>query len=177
MVPSSDCSHGRPAAEMPPSPSLWLSDDRYSDGNEISLLSTSFESGSPSWPTAFRYVEISPVVPLPRCDFNADGVCGESDVDLMYGLGDLSSGVTPQPGDTRFDLNLDGIVDVHDLDQWRADAATINGFATPYLKGDADLNGVVDSGDLNSLALNWRQTPRHGPVVTSRQTALSVPVI
>jgi hypothetical protein len=144
-------------AEMPQSPSLWLSDDTYSDGNEISLFNTSFESGSPSWPIAFRYVEISPVVPLPRCDFNADGICGGSDIDLMYGLGDLITGVTPPPGDTRFDLNLDGIVDVQDLDQWMADAATMNGFSAPYLKGDADLNGVVDADDLNRLALNWRQ--------------------
>ena len=65
--------------------------------------------------------------------------------------------MTPLPGDTRFDLNLDRIVDVQDLDQWMADAATMNGFSAPYLKGDADLNGVVDAGDLNSLALNWRQ--------------------
>ena len=74
-----------------------------------------------------------------------------------YGLGDLSSGVTPQPGDTRFNLNLDGIVDVHDLDQWRAERSYDKRLRHAVSEGRRGLNGVVDSGNLNSLALNWRQ--------------------
>ena len=36
-----------------------------------------------------------------------------------------------------------------------ADAATQHGFASPYLQGDADLDGVVGSQDLNVLGINW----------------------
>ena len=46
-------------------------------------------------------------------------------------------------------MNLD------DRDQWLADAATENGFAGPYLLGDADLDGSVKASDLNSLGSNW----------------------
>lgn len=50
------------SAPMPSAPSLSLvdPDNRYSSGNEISLVSSSFQTGT-SWPVAFRYVEIAPV--------------------------------------------------------------------------------------------------------------------
>ena len=42
-----------------------------------------------------------------------------------------------------------------DRDQWLAEAGPRNGFAGPFLVGDADLDGTVAAGDLNELGLTW----------------------
>jgi hypothetical protein len=42
------------------------------------------------------------------------------------------------------------------VDEWLAVAAFENGFASPYLDGDANLDGVVNTLDQNALALKWR---------------------
>ena len=44
-----------------------------------------------------------------------------------------------------------------DRDVWLADAGTKNGFDEPLLVGDSNLDGSVDTLDLNALALSWRQ--------------------
>jgi hypothetical protein len=49
--------------------------------------------------------------------------------------------------DATYDLTFDGIVDLADLDLWLSAAATFNGLATPYLPGDANLDGEVDGQD------------------------------
>ena len=82
------------------------------------------------------------------------------DIDLMYDAGNLSSGVSVPPADSKFDLNEDETVNLIDLNQWLLDAGAENGFSSPYLLGDANLNGIVNSSDLNLLALNWRANER-----------------
>ena len=42
-----------------------------------------------------------------------------------------------------------------DRDQWLSDAGIENN-GEPYVLGDTNLNGVVDAGDLNNLALSWQ---------------------
>ena len=96
-------------------------------------------------------------VPEPICDFDSDRSCNVSDIDLMFGVGDLSVGVSVPPANPVFDLDTSGVIDTGDVDQWLSAAAAQNGFSDPYLSGDADLNGVVDAADLNAMALNWRQ--------------------
>jgi hypothetical protein len=60
------------------------------------------------------------------------------------------------PGENdEFDLVVDGVIDNSDVGQWLADAASTNGFAEPYLKGDTNLDGAVGAVDLNNMALNW----------------------
>ena len=108
-----------------------------------------------------RFFELPPIASLtlervPFCDFNADGICNAADlstVDGLYSAGDLEVGVDVG-GDVseRFDLNSDGVVDSQDLDQWLADAATVNGFAEPYLKGDTNLNDHVGFGDFTAFS-------------------------
>lgn len=102
-------------------------------------------------------VRITEVVPELVCDFSDDGLCHVSDIDLMTGVGDLTIGVSVPPADSVFDLDANDIIDINDVDQWLAAAASQNGFSEPYLSGDADLNGTVDAADLNALALNWQQ--------------------
>ena len=58
--------------------------------------------------------------------------------------------------DGAYDVNGDNAVDLADQEQWLSDAATQNGFAGPYLKGDANLDGTVNSADLNAVGINWQ---------------------
>ena len=97
------------------------------------------------------------IVPDPPCDFDSDGLCNASDIDLMFGVGDLSVGASVPPADPVFDLDMSDVIDISDVDQWLSAAAAQNGFSEPFLSGDGDLSGVVDATDLNALALNWRQ--------------------
>lgn len=85
-------------------------------------------------------------------DFNSDTNVDVLDADLL--VGEIAVGTNGG----IFDLSRDGIVDEVDLNQWLSDGATHNGFAEGYLPGDSNLNGKVDAIDLNSLALNWRQS-------------------
>jgi len=86
--------------------------------------------------------------PVPA-DFNGDGNVDIIDVNLLTAEADLPLGLMVPPADAKFDLNLDKIIATADLDQWLADAATFNGLASPYLRGDANLDGDVDVWDLD----------------------------
>ena len=87
------------------------------------------------------------------CDFDNDGVCNAVDIDL------LGKEIIAGTNDAAFDVNADGFVNLADQDEWRADAAAENGFAEPYLNGDADLDGSVLVGDLNAVGTNWQASP------------------
>ena len=87
----------------------------------------------------------------PGADCDGDGDVDGDDVDAI--IGDIINGTN----DLAYDLATDGKVDKWDLSRWLSDAAAENGFDAPYLAGDANLDGTVDSTDLNNLALNWRQ--------------------
>ena len=49
--------------------------------------------------------------------------------------------------DMKVFLNGDGTIDLNDRNQWLADAASHNGFGSPYKLGDANLDGFVDGQD------------------------------
>ncbi len=84
-------------------------------------------------------------------DFNRDGRLTVADTDL------LTAEIAAGRQNLEFDLSGDSLVDQSDLETWLSDAAEHNRFRDPYLSGDANLDGSVDAGDLNNLALNWRQ--------------------
>ena len=109
-------------------------------------------------------VTVTPI-PEPATDFDGDGNVDVADVNALTAVGNLVVGVPVSQTDAKFDLTVDGIVDSTDLDKWLADAATINGYDSPYLKGDTNLNGEVDvwkpdgtgdaevlSSDLNTMS-------------------------
>ncbi len=87
--------------------------------------------------------------PVPL-DFNFDGRVDVPDVDML--VEEIVKGTNGQ----LFDVNGDAVVNELDLDQWRLQAATHNGFAAAYLVGDSNLDGSVNATDLNNLALSWR---------------------
>lgn len=85
------------------------------------------------------------------CDFDADGDCDISDLNLMLAEGPVASAVSVDAsGNEVFDLNGDGMIDSVDVGQWLADAAIANGLGSAYLYGDANLDGLVDISDFNA---------------------------
>lgn len=89
----------------------------------------------------------------PLCDFDGNLLCDIVDVDL------LGKAIIAGTNESLFDVNGDGVVNLADQDQWRADAAAENGFAAPYLPGDANLDGSVLVSDLNIVGTNWQGSP------------------
>ncbi len=77
-------------------------------------------------------------------DFDGNGIYDCADVDSL--VGEIASGLdTPS-----FDINADGTVDQQDLDRWLAEAGAVNNSSgSPYLLGDANLDGIVDVSDRN----------------------------
>ena len=105
-------------------------------------------------------IELHGIASGPTADFNEDGVVDLIDVNLLTAEADLPTGLLVPLADAKFDLTGDDVVNSADLDQWLADAATINGFGSPYLKGDANLDVDVDvwafdgTGDAQVLSSN-----------------------
>lgn len=81
------------------------------------------------------------LVEYDSCDLDFDSDCDVSDLDRLMasiGMGDSS---------------------LVDRDNWLAEAATKNRFASPYLLGDANLDGSVNASDLNAVGQQWLMTP------------------
>jgi hypothetical protein len=131
------------------------------------IMTASIDFGiTPSFPVLFTHgtsakfheawISSTPI-PLPACDlsldFDVDGNCNGVDIDL------LGQEIIAGTNNSVFDLTGDKLVDLADQDRWRADAATENGFAEPYLNGDANLDGSVLVGDLNAVGTNWQSSP------------------
>lgn len=84
-------------------------------------------------------------------DFNADGNYDCLDVDA------LSEQIVNGSNAAGFDLTGDNQVDQADLDQWLTAAGSINlPSGNAYIRGDANLDGRVDSIDLNVVGVNWQ---------------------
>lgn len=87
---------------------------------------------------------------VPMADIDMDGDTDADDLDRLY----LELG----SGNASFDVNVDGVVDSSDVEPWRTAAGIDLGFSGPIRRGDANLDGKVDSIDLNNVALNWQIT-------------------
>ena len=79
-----------------------------------------------------------------ECDFNADVLCNNADLDILFD--DIAAGTAGGPTD----LDGNGIVDNEDITAWLALAGTENGHT--YLPGDTNLDGEVDGPDFTTLA-------------------------
>lgn len=89
-----------------------------------------------------------------RCDFNGDFKCDGGDIDELQ-----ASLVGGSPDPDVYDLTGDSQVDVNDRNSWLELAGTLN-YGAPYLLGDANLDGSVDTSDFNIWNEN-RLTNRH----------------
>lgn len=84
-------------------------------------------------------------------DFNNDRVLDTLDVDALTVR--IASGLN----DIDFDLDGDGVLGESDVNAWLTGAAQVNGYNEPYLFGDANLDGRVDSFDLKRVGLYWTE--------------------
>jgi hypothetical protein len=87
------------------------------------------------------------------CDFDSDGECNVADIDRLT----MELWLEPEQRDLIFDLNIDGMVNGSDTEEWLELAAVQNGFAAPFLHGDSNLDGTVNATDLNALGRHWLQ--------------------
>ena len=92
-------------------------------------------------------------IPPPLVDFDGDGIVDVNDVDALV------SGLAAGTNELLYDVSRDGLIDHVDLTEWLTHAATENGFAEPYLLGDANLDGTVNAADLNKLGQSWLASP------------------
>lgn len=74
-------------------------------------------------------------------DFDDDGDYDCHDIDA------LTTAIAAGSTDLSFDLTGDGDLNLADRDAWLAEGALANGFASPYLLGDANLDGTVNGMD------------------------------
>ena len=81
------------------------------------------------------------------CDLNEDEACDLGDIEVL--LARVGS------DDSHVDFDYDGIVNGDDVQTWLTNAGNKE-HTGPYLLGDTNLDGQVDTIDLNSLALNWQ---------------------
>ena len=98
------------------------------------------------------------VIPAP-CGFDGNTSCNTDDLDALYEV--FNTNVPPT--DFKFDLNWDKVVDTADLDRWLILTATENGYSSPYLRGDTDLDRDIDLGDYNRLATNFNPSGTYAP--------------
>ncbi len=121
----------------------------HSMSNSLSRGHSSLKAKQYSGPPEFERLEARRMLSV---DFNGNGIVDLDDLNALTLVGDLVAGVAVPPAEAKFDLTGDNLVNTADLDKWLADAATINGFGSPYLKGDTDLDGDVDNADLGMAA-------------------------
>ena len=85
------------------------------------------------------------------CTFGGDTSCNTDDLDALYAVFNTHVPLT----DPLFDLNSDTVVEEADLDLWLNLAAVENGYFSPYLRGDTDLDHDVDTFDLTQMIINY----------------------
>ena len=89
-----------------------------------------------------------PVVFSNLCALGGDVNCNTADLDALYAV--FNTNVPPTS--SQYDLNSDNVVGVADLTEWLSLAATENGYDSPFLRGDTELDRDVDITDFNALA-------------------------
>jgi hypothetical protein len=141
----------QPGESMPNEPQIRFVDE--SVNLEPGLPGVLFDANESGSSVTYRYVIVGNT-PIPggqlACDFDGDGGCDTADIDAL--MNEVAAGTNG----ATFDVNGDGLVDDGDRDAWLARAGLLNGFSAEYLVGDANLDGTVDAGDLNALALTWQ---------------------
>ena len=108
------------------------------------------ENPDPNLNPRLTILFVQPPTPSDLGDLDVDGTFDIDDINL------LGQGIQNGATDSAFDIDGSGVVDTDDITEWLSVAGNAN-IGTPYVLGDADLDGDVDSGDLNIVGINWRQ--------------------
>jgi len=123
-------------------------------GFYIPFPSDGGEYGYESWELDL-YPEGGSTTLPPHCDFSSDGVCGVADINLMFQVGDLRTGVATSENTENFDLIDNDIIDAADITEWLSLAATEIGYDTPFSRGDINLDHDVDTRDLTAMIIGF----------------------
>ena len=134
------------------------------NGNLIQFAAGSNEPGHPL--NIFKNYQANlrlPPFQLYECDFNLDQSCDVGDLDSLYSLGRLDLGFERIDATEKFDLNGDDQISLADLNEWLDAAADLHGRSSPYVFGDANLDGFFGSGDLVEVFMAGQyETGRRG---------------
>ena len=82
------------------------------------------------------------------CDFDHDEICDIHDLNHLLATGSVVHGVEVTSETERFDLDGSLSIDNDDVLTWLSIAAEANGQPSSYQRGDANLDGTVDTQDL-----------------------------
>ena len=85
-------------------------------------------------------------------DFDGDGQVGCHDADAL-----VQAIAVPNPS-SIFDQNGDGLVNEFDLDLWLVRAGRERSSQQAFVRGDVNLDGVVDAIDLNQIGKHWQHS-------------------
>ncbi|MCA9264046.1 MAG: hypothetical protein KDA60_09375 [Planctomycetales bacterium] len=103
------------------------------------------------------------------CDFNNNLSCNIDDLNSLLTQGPLVEGVAVSLENQMFDIDGDSMLTWADAEKWLAIAAESNGLSSPYVPGDANLDGAVDAADMLmwsdamfSLTTDWNQGDFNG---------------
>ena len=118
---------------------------------EVANLADGFEFEIATLGDGIQMLALIDGVFVPSLDFSEDGIVDVIDIDLLL------EEIVAKTDHASFDLDGDGTVNDSDLTKWLSDAANHNGFSEAYLLGDSNLDGVVNSEDLNRLGISWQQ--------------------
>ena len=91
----------------------------------------------------------------PYCNFTGDTTCDVLDINRMFEVGNLRTGVVTSVSTERFDLVDDDIIDAADITEWLSLAATEIGYDTPFSRGDINLDHDVDTRDLTAMIIGF----------------------
>ena len=117
--------------------------------NFENIKMVAFAEGDAGVLNAGKYLISTPVQNTIDADFNDDGEFDVRDADL------LTAEILNGSNNSNYDLTENGMVDTTDLDEWLSRAAAENGYAEPFRRGDANLDGEVNAVDLNAVGVNW----------------------
>ena len=100
----------------------------------------------------------------PYCDFTPDAACDLADINQMFEVGNLVTGVTTSVYTERLDLVNNDTMDAADITEWLAHGPTANGHGSPYLSGDTELDRDVDNTDFNASASHFNPSGVEDPL-------------
>lgn len=122
---------------------------------DVATLYTDFGNGANTIaePSTWNSITLVAVDNFAQCDFDQSGICDIADIEMLLdGLGGNESSL---------DMDGNGTVELADRDAWLIDAGTKE-IGTAFVKGDADLDGDVESNDLNTVGINWQSQDATG---------------
>ena len=126
-----------------------VNDDDTNGSRETQMM---WASESPDlWMRSDMFPSVALSTPPNGCDFDGNDLCNVDDIDALTTEGEAGT------NDAMFDLTDDGLVNDADVGEWLRLAGLENGLDGPYLRGDTNLDRIVNDVDLNSIGIAWNQ--------------------